>query len=325
MKTFDHDYSTAARFTESEEPQLIAKVEANQAWKDYTTRKAATNHTGHSENQDSDLVTVLLPTLDQIIQAVNAEINNFTIGCLILPPSCQTLSHFIWELITNCSHPESGQIFLPPIKDYGYYAACPFLPSFRAAPIAYNLTTPGTYGYQELNPYLWPDSSQKILPDYKEDPSFMLYIDFERSFLRLSFSSLEWMALSPKTETTSMTRGSDRIFTNDEGNPVSSAEAVIILSDFISKFISDHITAQELENLRAVILAGGASDIAVDAMRTALHSVPYFRGAKIAVDIDPSYVPSLGGANWILQRERLIRRDPQRKEDERQRGYKEEL
>ena len=81
----------------------------------------------------------------------------------------------------------NNQIFLPPIKDYGYYGNLLFLPSIRAAPIAYNLTMPGISDDQELNPTLWPERPHK---DDQGDPSFMLYVDFERTYLQLSFSDV---------------------------------------------------------------------------------------------------------------------------------------
>lgn len=153
----------------------------------------------------------------------------------------------------------------------------------------------------------------------------MLYIDFERSFLQLSLSSLEWMAEAPKAEATWETAGSDHIFTGSQGLPVSDAEAAGTLSDLISKFISDYTTTAQLEDLRVVALAGGASDRGVEVMRTALRSVSYFRTARMASNIDPAYVPALGGANWVVQRERLIQRDLQRKEEEQRSRYTDEL
>ncbi len=61
----------------------------------------------------------------------------------------------------------------------------------------------------------------------------------------------------------------------------------------------------------------------VKVMRGALRNISYLDEVKMATDIDPSYVPALGGANWILQREKLIQRDLKRIEEERLRGNKE--
>ncbi|KAH8800387.1 hypothetical protein F5884DRAFT_905048 [Xylogone sp. PMI_703] len=320
---------TAARFTELEQPELIVKVEANQAWKDYTTRKVISDYSKQNNktdvNRDLDLIEAFPPTLDQIIQAVAAKLNNFTTGSLILPLPCQSQSSLIEEIMNNNSFAgltQHNQIFLPPIKDYGYYAGTRFLPLFRAAQLAYNLTVPGLYDYQVPNPSLWPDHPLKVLPD-DDDPPFLLNIDFERTFLHLRFSSLEWMAEAPKAETTLITSGSDNIFTDSKVEPISSTEAVNVLSDIISTFIENHLTIAEQENLRAMALTGGASDEAVEAVRIALRSISHFRKVEMFIDIDPSYVPALGAANWIIQRERLIRRDLQRKEEERLRGNKE--
>lgn len=326
QRTTDTEGSSAARFMELGEPLLIAKVDANQAWKDYTTTRATLEHGLRSENQDAHLITVFLPTLEKIVKAVTDKLDDFMIGSLLLPPSCQSQSGTIWGLISNNSNPDSPQyrqISLPPIKDYGYYGPSRFLPSRRAAPIAYNLTSPGESDDQQLNPSLWPERPPKDFPD--GDPSFMLYVDFERSFLQLSLSSLEWMAETPKAEATWETAGSDHIFTGSQGTPVSDAEAARTLSDLISKFISDYTTTAQLEDLRVVALAGGASDRGVEVMRTALRSVSYLRTARMASNIDPAYVPALGGANWVVQRERLIWRDLQRKEEEQRSRYTDEL
>lgn len=122
---------SAARFTELGEPLLIAKVDANQAWKDYTTARATLEHSLQSENQDAHLITTFLPRLEQIVKAVTDKLDDFVIGSLLLPPSCQSQSGTIWELISNNSNPDSPQyrqISLPPIKEYGYYGPSRFLP-----------------------------------------------------------------------------------------------------------------------------------------------------------------------------------------------------
>ena len=62
---------TAARFTESENLVLISKIEANQGWKDFTTRRATMIC---SPNVDPDLLQTFLPTLEQIIQAVATKV-----------------------------------------------------------------------------------------------------------------------------------------------------------------------------------------------------------------------------------------------------------
>jgi hypothetical protein len=185
-------------------------------------------------------------------------------------------------LLQNCTDPTSEQQALPPVKDYGS-------PSItivgRAALLGYNLTNPDDFGARGHDRKYWPDLSPASR--FKDKDDFFLLVNFEPNFLELSFVCVNWINDEcPSAKAALLDVGENPLFNSDPPDDVPEILSCLApelicpvskLTRVVTSFVETKTSVGECDKLRIVTLVGGASPIAVDAMRIALDlSLPFW-------------------------------------------------
>ena len=173
-----------------------------------------------------------------------------------------------------------------------------------ATKYAYNLTNPDTLGAPRapngrINWEVFGEHGEI----FADDDNWILVVNLEPGFLELQCVCGWWICNVPGNKSAILVLEEDALWPHDEESRITEGDGRVEsriqrLSSAILGFVDQYAFPKHHELLRVVVLAGGASSVALDAMRTALFdALPFVEERwRFMTNVDPAFVPSLGAA-----------------------------
>lgn len=250
----------------------------------------------------------------------------------ILPSFLQAINLIVDETARVLSHPvQLGYIVLPRglggywalldevmhrLFDFYRYSSSPDNVEFeiightRSAQYAYRLITP-----DDLNVPWAPDGreiwhnfgSPRHDEIFAEPEIYILMVNLERYYLEIAPFCVAFCGI-PMCTTHLSDLGEKSLHLSDSSHLDDNSEvqiplsrefdrAVSLLATGIRSFMENNTFPQQNELLSAVIVAGGASEVAMEALRLAArNALPFLDSARFHDNLDPAAVFSLGVA-----------------------------
>ncbi|KAH8812896.1 hypothetical protein F5884DRAFT_786617 [Xylogone sp. PMI_703] len=294
---------TSAHCPRGGKPIQIAQVEANQGWKDWAFKRATDGPLQKRDpwdpwEYDQDLLTMFIPTLQQIAEATTLKLRQpYEIYYIVLSSELGQLGKAtMYALIRNSTDPDSEHFADPPLPSIDLDGHVPFIRVGPAALMAYNLTTPEAWGARRRT---LTHNTLRPSDNFQYDNDFALIVNFEPKYLELAFECPKWdcerriRALFPDLGEENLFHGATLFsVTPEEWQPIYKRLFGTILA-----FMKSNSPSPEYGTLRIVTLFGGVSPKFYGAIQLVLENV--FRELekwRLKILIDPAFVPSLGAA-----------------------------
>jgi hypothetical protein len=246
-----------------------------------------------------------MKAMDQILQVTSELLPKDTIykiGYIVIPDNMTDYEMILDETM------HSPFPFYHPFDEFRDYISLDIIRLGKAAQYAYNLTNPDALGapWAPNGRIIWEAFGENG-EIFAEDDNWILHVNFEHGFLELQCVCV-WHGCNdvPSVKTAILELGEDELWGHDERSGILEGEGetrIQRLSSAISGFVEQNSFPKHHELLRAVVLTGGASPVALDTLRTALFdALPFVEEEwRFMTNVDPAFVPSLGAALRIRE------------------------